>query len=37
MDDVRIYDRALGGTELATLAGAANATDCTAVCNTVEP
>lgn len=37
MDDVRIYDRPLGGTELATLAGAANSTDCTAVCNTVEP
>jgi Concanavalin A-like lectin/glucanases superfamily len=37
MDDVRIYDRPLAGTELATLAGAANSTDCAAVCNTVQP
>jgi Concanavalin A-like lectin/glucanases superfamily len=37
LDDVRIYDRPLAGTELATLAGAANSADCAAVCNTVQP
>jgi hypothetical protein len=37
IDNVRIYDRALDTEELALLAGTSNNTDCSAVCNTVQP